>query len=85
VPDFAVYALLLSSKGKAKRAMENYLTRWQYVKPRATGHDLKQLGLAPGPEYKSILRQLRNAWLDGEVNSEKGENNLLEQLINKSR
>jgi tRNA nucleotidyltransferase (CCA-adding enzyme) len=65
--------------------MKNYLARWQYVKPRATGHDLKQLGLSPGPEYKSILRQLRNAWLDGEINSEKGEKKLLERLIEESR
>ena len=81
VPEFAVYALSLSAKGKTKQAMLDYLEKWRHVKPRTTGHDLKELGLSPGPEYKRIIRQLRNAWLDGEIKSEKEEKNLLESLV----
>ena len=81
VPEFAVYALSLSAEGKTKRALLGYLEEWRRIKPRTTGHDLKKLGLSPGPKYKSILRQLRNAWLDGELKSEKEETDLLQGLL----
>ena len=81
VPDFAVYALSLTTKGEIKKALINYLGKWRHVQPKATGHDLKKLGLSPGPEYKKILRKLREAWLDGEIKSEKDETALLKQLV----
>jgi hypothetical protein len=36
--------------------------------------------LPPGPHYKEILTRLRQAWLDGEVNSPEAEAALLDQL-----
>jgi tRNA nucleotidyltransferase (CCA-adding enzyme) len=81
VPEFAIYTLSLSAKGATKRALMDYLETWQHVKPKTTGHDLKKLGLSPGPKYKSLLRQLRAAWLDGEIKSGKEEIELLEQLL----
>jgi len=81
VPEFAVYALSLSAEGKTKQALLDYLETWRHIKPKTTGHDLKELGLSPGPEYKRIIRQLRNAWLDGEIKSEKEETVLLEKLV----
>jgi len=81
VPELAVYTIKLSSKGKTQQALQNYLQKWQHVKPVTTGHDLKERGLPPGPEYQNVLRELRNAWLDGEVKSEKEEIALLEQIL----
>jgi len=81
VPEFAVYALSLSAKGEAKQALLDYLEKWQHIKPKTTGHDLKKMGLSPGPKYKNILRQLRAAWLDGEIKSEKEETDLLQGLL----
>jgi tRNA nucleotidyltransferase (CCA-adding enzyme) len=80
VPDFAVYTLMLTEEGETKQALENYLEDWRHVKPKATGHDLRELGLPPGPKYQNILRQLRNAWLDGELMTENEETKLLRQL-----
>jgi tRNA nucleotidyltransferase (CCA-adding enzyme) len=81
VPEMAVYALSLSAKGKTKKALLDYLEIWRHVKPKTSGHDLKELGLSPGPEYKKILGRLRNAWLDGDVENEEDEKALLEQLL----
>ena len=81
VPDIAVYAVSLAAKGEWQRALRTYLKEWQQVKPRTTGHDLRQLGLPPGPRYQNILRQLRSAWLDGEITTEKEETELLKQLV----
>jgi tRNA nucleotidyltransferase (CCA-adding enzyme) len=81
VPDLAIYAVSLSVDGETKEALRSYLGNWIHVEPKTTGHDLKARGLPPGPEYQNILRQLRNAWLDGKVKSEQEESDLLEKLV----
>lgn len=81
VPEFAVYAVSLWAEGEAKRALQDYLATWRHIKPHVTGHDLKRLGLPPGPQYQHILRRLRDAWLDGEISTPEQETNLLAQLL----
>jgi tRNA nucleotidyltransferase (CCA-adding enzyme) len=67
-------------EGEIKDILSKYLADWWHVKPRTTGHDLKKLGIAPGPRYAEILRRLRAAWLDGEVRTEEEEKKLLKKL-----
>ena len=67
-----------------KNILTKYLSEWWHVKPKTTGHDLKKLGIPPGPKYTEILRRLRAAWLDGEVKNEDEEKNLLTHLIKKA-
>jgi tRNA nucleotidyltransferase (CCA-adding enzyme) len=66
---------------KTKDVFFKYLAEWRHLKPHTTGDDLKQRGLEPGPKYGEILRQLRAAWLDGEIKSEDEEKRLLEDLM----
>jgi tRNA nucleotidyltransferase (CCA-adding enzyme) len=78
----AIYAVLRAApRGRPKQALEKYLSEWRHVQPKTTGHDLKKLGLEPGPRYQAILKKLRNAWLDGEVKSIKEEKFLLEKIL----
>jgi tRNA nucleotidyltransferase (CCA-adding enzyme) len=78
----AIYAVLRAApRGKPKQALERYLLEWRHVQPTTTGHDLKKLGLEPGPKYQAILQKLRNAWLDGEVKNTKEEKSLLEKIL----
>jgi poly(A) polymerase len=35
--------------------------------PLVTGHDLRQLGLPPGPQYRTLLTAIRDLQLDGEL------------------
>lgn len=44
-----------------------YVQTWRRVSPSMDGRDLEKLGLRPGPLYGEILRRLRSALLDGEV------------------
>ncbi len=82
LPELAVYTTYLAaSDPKSKQAFESYLTKWRHVRPKTTGHDLKRLGLEPGPKYRSILRELRDAWLDGKVQSQAEETSYLERLL----
>jgi len=77
LPSLAVYTVYLVSK---EQSLRDYLAKWQHVKPHITGDDLKKRGLEPGPRYGEILRQLRAAWLDGDVSSKDEEMLLLERL-----
>jgi len=81
IPELAIYAVSLSEKGKVKQALQDYLEKWQHVKPVTTGHDLKELGLPPGPNYQKILDRLRAAWLDGDIKSEREEREFLRILL----
>ena len=82
VPTLAIYTVYLTVEdARSKNVLVEYVTKWQHVAARTTGHDLQERGLTPGPRYAQILTALRNAWLDGEVSSEEEEEALLEELL----
>lgn len=67
----------------ARAQIELYAVRLRSLRPLTTGDDLKALGLEPGPQFKAILNQLRDAWLDGEVTNRGEEEALLAELIDR--
>ena len=82
VPPLGLYAAYLAAPAETEReVLRTYVTRWQHVAPTITGHDLRARGLPPGPQYKRLLTALRNAWLDGEINTPEEEAQLLEKLL----
>jgi len=66
---------------RVKEIFDEYISMWRYLKPHISGNDLKDLGIEPGPRYAVLLRQLRNAWLDGEVKTDDEEKKLLDSLL----
>jgi tRNA nucleotidyltransferase (CCA-adding enzyme) len=63
-----VLALMARVEAPAlRKAIGDYLAQTRRVKPMLTGHDLRGLGLRPGPIYREILSALLHARLDGEV------------------
>jgi tRNA nucleotidyltransferase (CCA-adding enzyme) len=82
-PLLSVYVVWVfaSWDNRYRQILANYLSEWRHVKPHTNGYDLKKLGLEPGPKYAEILRQLRAAWLDGEVKTEAEEKELLNRLL----
>lgn len=56
-----------------KRMVNQYLTQYRYEKVILRGHDLKELGIQPGPFYKKILLELLYARLDGLVKTREDE------------
>jgi tRNA nucleotidyltransferase (CCA-adding enzyme) len=81
----AVYAVgVAAPTGRAKQLCEEYLTHWRHVRPTITGHDLKERGLEPGPQFATILRDLRDAWLDGSVSNRAAERERLEALLQRA-
>jgi tRNA nucleotidyltransferase (CCA-adding enzyme) len=82
IPLKAVQAVTLGlPAGASQQVLRNYLESWRAIKPKTTGHDLKKRGLPPGPEYKTLLRKLRAAWLDGEIKTPEQEAALLDKLF----
>ncbi len=77
--------LALGDHPEGQHLLEQYLSTWRFVAPKADGETLKRLGLPPGPIYSQILWQLRSARLDGEVTSDEDEERLLETLVAEAR
>jgi tRNA nucleotidyltransferase (CCA-adding enzyme) len=69
----------------ARRQLELYLTTWRHIRPRTTGHVLKDMGIAPGPVYRKVLEQLRNGWIDGTIRSPAQERNELDKALKATR
>jgi len=78
----AIYAVYCASDNdEIKKNIHSYITDWQFVSQKTTGHDLQARNLPPGPHYRELLSQLRNAWLDGGIATPEEEINLLDRLI----
>jgi tRNA nucleotidyltransferase (CCA-adding enzyme) len=82
VPALALYAVYLAAEEDRTRVLLwEYCAHWQHIEPITSGHDLRLRGLPAGPRYKRILGALRNAWLDGKIQSTVEEKALLDQLL----
>jgi tRNA nucleotidyltransferase (CCA-adding enzyme) len=77
---FLLY-LMAKLSSSQKRWISEYFTKWRHTKPLLTGHDLKKMGLTPGPIFKKILDTLLKARLDGEVKTYEDEKNLVAKLV----
>jgi tRNA nucleotidyltransferase (CCA-adding enzyme) len=79
--------LLMMAKAKqetAKKYVSLFLTHLRDVKVSLTGDDLKQLGLPPGPQYRALLAELRDAKLDGVVKNREEEIAFIRKKIRSS-
>jgi len=65
--------------------LNQYLSRWRFVRPTLNGDDLIARGLTPGPDFKRWLWTLRAAWLDGVVTDAAGEQALVATFANEGR
>ncbi len=61
----AVYALFLAAEGPLREKLQAFGERWRHVPPPLTGHDLKALGIPPGPHYRRLLDEARIGYIEG--------------------
>jgi len=76
-PALLIVWLGVHDQAECQKAVENYLSHWRFVSPQASGETLREMGLSPGPMYSKILKELRDAWLDGKITSPEEENEIL--------
>jgi tRNA nucleotidyltransferase (CCA-adding enzyme) len=85
VPKPAIYGVsLLNLPQEIQQVLDQYLRVWQNVWPATRGDDLVNLGLKPGPRYREILYSLREAWLNGDIQSAEAEKSLLKKLLDET-
>ncbi len=66
-----------SDSETAAEHIELYLNVLRHVNPTLTGEDLIKLGLPKRPKIKEVLQKLREARLDGIIDSKKGEEDMV--------
>jgi tRNA nucleotidyltransferase (CCA-adding enzyme) len=77
-------ALFLLAKTPSKAAQQQiaaYLDTFRYMQPRLSGQDLRAMGLTPGPRFRTILRHLLEARLNGTVTTEGEERAMARQIV----
>ena len=85
-PRLALYAAYLMNEDEGMReVLWHYVSKWAEVEPKTNGDDLREIGLRPSPAYGRILSTLRDAWLDGKVNSLEEEQALLSALVDEAQ
>ena len=63
-----------------KRHIEDFLRVYNDVRIHVSGHDLKDLGIAAGPEYQKIFAKVLNARLNGKLHSKEDELQFIKRL-----
>ena len=76
---YAANARGADSKTAAEH-IELYLNVLRHVKPALSGKDLEELGVPRGPKIKEVLQKLREARLDGKIDSKNGEEEMVRGL-----
>jgi hypothetical protein len=61
--------------------LDRYYSEWRFVRVTLSGDDLREQGLSPGPSYAYYLGRILDARLDGLVEDETGERQLLAEMI----
>ena len=78
----AIYAAFLSSENPDfSSLLERYTKEYRQVKPHTSGKALIAAGLAPSADFTVILKKLRDARLDGEIQSDAEEEALFQALL----
>lgn len=83
-PQIVIYCVfIMTENASLRKTLRKFALDWRRVEPLSNGETLKEMGVSPGPIYRDILEFLRDAWLDGEINSAMDERKYLEKLLNR--
>lgn len=76
--------LFIMAKTKSeeiKKAISNYVTYKDVLKPVFTGEDLKRMGVKEGPVYREILETLKDAKIDLSLKTKEDEESFVKKYI----
>ncbi len=77
--EILLFMMAKTSKEPVRQWLSLYITHLRDVQPILTGHDLGNLGIVPGPIYKTILDDLLYARLDKRVTTVEEERALVQR------
>ncbi|OQX82506.1 MAG: hypothetical protein B6D53_04535 [Candidatus Omnitrophica bacterium 4484_49] len=79
--DFEIVVCLhLLAKGQARRNLDLYLKKLVGLRLEVTGEDVKNLGIAQGPQIGHLLERLKKARLEGKVKTREDEIRYIKKL-----
>ncbi len=64
-----------------RQKIVHFVMEWRHIHPTINGNNLLTLGLKRGPIIGQLLREVRQAWLDGEIQSAEDEATFLANLL----
>jgi tRNA nucleotidyltransferase (CCA-adding enzyme) len=79
-PRLLAVGWVASDEREVQETLARYWRAWRHVHPTLTGDDLRRLGLTPGPHFKAILAALRDARLDGQIQTVEEEQALVQKM-----
>jgi tRNA nucleotidyltransferase (CCA-adding enzyme) len=74
----------LSDNSAVRERLARFCSEWRLVKPQLDGDSLRALGIPPGPIFREILANLRDARLDGALSSRSEEETLARALASRA-
>jgi len=77
-------AILLLARAPSKAVISRikaYLENYSALRTRISGHDIKGLGLKPGPKFKKILAKVLHGKIDGFLKTKEDELEYVKRLI----
>lgn len=75
---------LATDNGIAAENIDLYLNVLRNIQPSLSGKDLLRLGVPEGPRIKEVLLKLREARLDGRIDSRREEEEMVEDWLKKN-
>ncbi len=75
-----LYMMACCRTRHGQKAVSAFCTTYKHMQPTLTGNDLIAMGLKPGPAFRKILDQIRDAKLNGKVKTIGQEKELARQL-----
>lgn len=72
-PEELLYLMARTQRAATTKAISHYFHRYRHVRTETTGKDLKALGICPGPIYRTLLDDILDARLNGEVKNRQEE------------
>ncbi len=80
-----LFAMAIATNENRKREISRYLIELRRVKPQATGSDLREMGIAPGPVYSEILNALLDEKLRGGLKTREEELAFVKEELDRRR
>ncbi len=79
--ELILYMMAVTQRKAVKKAISRFHTQLRTVETVVGGEDLKALGLKPGPLFREILEKVRDARLNGRVETREDEIRMIREWI----
>lgn len=71
----------ISKSRRVKKYIRDFLEVYNFTKIKVTGHDLRKMGVSPGPSFKAILQMVLEGKLNLRLSTKREELSLARKLI----